>query len=89
MSNDDFVVPKYFEGLDLPDEYFTPSEGPCFEKQFYLNLRKLMRYAETENKKIDDLTRDEIMMFSTKDTFEETFPWLFKLIREKREKASV
>jgi hypothetical protein len=42
-----------------------------------------MKYIKAENKQMDDLTRDEIMMFSTKDTFEETFPWLFKLINEK------
>jgi hypothetical protein len=29
------------------------------------------------------------MMFSTKGMFEETFPWLLKLIREKQEKEPV
>jgi hypothetical protein len=71
--------PKFFEGIDLPDDFCRSYEdGPYpYEKGFHLDLLALMKYAEKENKDINDMTRDEIMLFSTKDTFEETFPWLF------------
>jgi hypothetical protein len=71
--------PKYFEGVDLPDDFYRSYEdGPYpYDKAFHLNISKLLKYVKKENKQIDDLTRDEIMMFSTRETFEETFPELF------------
>jgi hypothetical protein len=81
-------IPKFFEGIELPDEYFQPLSGPCFDRKVYINFREISRYAEAEGKKLNDLTREEVMLFSSKPTFEETFPWLFALIREREQRKA-
>jgi hypothetical protein len=79
-------IPKFFEGIDLPEEYFQPLSSPCFDRKVYLDFRKMSSYAKAEGKRLNDLTREEVMLFSTKETFEETFPWLYDLTRKKEKK---
>ena len=63
-ENDGWKLPKFLEGEPLPEGYHDPVNPYEPHPRCPYNLQKLMRYAFTSRRKIEDMIKEEIMQFA-------------------------
>ena len=56
-------IPKYLEGIDLPDWYFKEPDPLYPPPHFIIDYRGLIKYAKKIGKAVTELDRNEINMF--------------------------
>lgn len=60
------TIPKFLEGVDLPDSYYvTPNPYQSVESN-HVDLLSMSRYARRHGKKLVDLTEEEVKLFIAK-----------------------
>lgn len=59
------TIPKFHEGQTLPPEYYATPDPYTNPPSCGVDLLELSRYARRENKRLVDLTREELNMFAT------------------------
>lgn len=55
--------PKFLEEAVLEESYYQPADPYQNPKPTKLNLLEMSRYAETQGKKVAELTKEEIEQF--------------------------
>ena len=61
--NGTIPIPKYLEGIDLPDWYFKESDPLNPPPHFTIDYRGLIKYAKNIGKEVMELSRSELNMF--------------------------
>lgn len=56
--------PKFLEGVDLPASYYEMPNPYENAPSCHVNLLEMSRYAKRNGKKLVELTREEVKMFS-------------------------
>ena len=60
------TIPKFHEGRELPPGYYAVPNPYVKPPSCGVDLLELSRYARKNDKKLVDLTREELNMFSIK-----------------------
>lgn len=61
----EMIKPKFLEGIELTKSYYDVPNPYCDFKSSGINLLELSRYARAKNKKLVELTLEEVEKFKT------------------------
>lgn len=61
----EFQKPKFLDGIELPVSYYQPPDPYNDAPNCEISLLALSRYARLRNKRIIDLSCEEVLQFRT------------------------
>jgi len=63
MNGTTRTIPKFLEGINIPDEYFNTPDPYAEPKPCYFNLSEMVKYAKKIGKDVKELSREEAQRF--------------------------